>query len=255
MSSDARFYDDDLARAHHADFGWVARAAGRTLLDALAANGLRAGTVVDLGCGSGILSAAVHAAGYDVVGVDLSPAMVALARSHVPAGDFRQGSVFDAELPAGAVGAAAAGEVLGYTADDRSGLDALADVARRVAAALVPGGVFVLDLAGPGRAGPDGHAIVRHDGPDYLLVSEAHEDPVAARLERRITVFRARPDGAWARSDERHELRLLDPDAVADRLSAAGFTVERPPGYAAVDGGPHPLAMPVGWHVFVATRV
>jgi SAM-dependent methyltransferase len=255
MPPDPVFYGDDLARAHHADFGWVARGAARALLDALDAAGLRSGTVVDLGCGSGILSATMHAAGYDVVGVDLSPAMVALARAHVPGGRFRQGSVFDAELPDGVVGVAAAGEVLGYATDGRAGLDALADVAGRVADALVPGGVFVLDVAGPGRAGPEGRTVARHDAATYFLVSEAREDRGAGRLERRITVFRSRPDGAWTWSDERHELRLLDPDAVADRLSAAGFRVRRPPGYPPGEGGSAPVVMPPGWHVFVATRV
>ena len=250
MPVGSAFYGGVLARIHHADFGWVARAAAATLLDELAAAGLRSGTVVDLGCGSGVLGAEVHRAGYDVVGVDLSPDMVDLARAHVPDGSFRVGSVFDAELPAGVVGVAAVGEVLGYRADDRAGLDALTAVAERVAAALVPGGVFVLDVAGPGRAGPAGRALVVHDRPGTVLVSDARE--ATGTLERRITIFRQRDDGAWDRDDERHVLVLLDPDEVAARLGAVGLAVRRPSGYAAAEGGRPEL--PAGWQAFVATK-
>jgi SAM-dependent methyltransferase len=46
------------------------------------------GLVLDVGCGTGQLGAAIASEGYDVFGVDLSPAMVARARERGLAGTF-----------------------------------------------------------------------------------------------------------------------------------------------------------------------
>ena len=78
-------YDTDLAFIHDAGFGHVACAASDELLDMLKRQKINAGTVVELGCGSGILSDRLAQAGFDVVGYDISPAMVELARKRVPA--------------------------------------------------------------------------------------------------------------------------------------------------------------------------
>src|SRR5207247_4330914 len=75
------FYGAAQARIHHERFGNLARAASELVPDRLAAAGIGRGTVVDLGCGSGIYAAAMTAAGYDVVGCDLSPDMIELARA------------------------------------------------------------------------------------------------------------------------------------------------------------------------------
>ncbi|MFD5949002.1 class I SAM-dependent DNA methyltransferase [Streptomyces collinus] len=52
--------------------------------------------VLDLGCGTGLPTARRLAeAGFEVVGVDLSGGMVALARKHVPDGTFHQVDIAD----------------------------------------------------------------------------------------------------------------------------------------------------------------
>lgn len=52
--------------------------------------------VLDLGCGTGLPTAQQLAeAGFEVVGVDLSDGMVALAQQHVPAGVFHQADIAD----------------------------------------------------------------------------------------------------------------------------------------------------------------
>ncbi|MCC2696079.1 methyltransferase domain-containing protein [Nodularia sp. LEGE 04288] len=55
--------------------------------------------VVDLGCGSGILVQELEAAGYDVLRIDISEALVAIARKRVPNGQFRQELLLTTELP------------------------------------------------------------------------------------------------------------------------------------------------------------
>ena len=48
------------------------------------------GVVIDLGCGAGDLCEPVRAAGFDYLGVDLSPDMVALAQRRFPDAAFRR---------------------------------------------------------------------------------------------------------------------------------------------------------------------
>jgi SAM-dependent methyltransferase len=232
------FYGPEQATIHHEYFGQLARDAATLVCRELNTAGLLEGTVVDLGSGPGIFAAAMGNAGYDVVGVDISPAMVELAGANAPNATFTVGSIHDADLPR-AVAITALGEVLNYATDPRAGLDALATLAKRVRAGLVPGGVFVLDLATPGRGALGQRFIDTGDWSIGVLMDEADDT-----LTRRITIY-VRDDDAFRRVDETHVLRLYEPQAVVDVLTAAGFTTEVLEGYAG------PVAFS-GWKVFVA---
>lgn len=246
------FYGEDQAAIHHREFGDLAHTAADLVIDDLRSSGLASGTVIDLGCGSGILARAVSEAGYQVVGVDLSPDMVELARAEAPTAEIIIGSVHDAEIPP-AVAVTAVGEVLNYATDARAGLEALAALAERIAAALAPGGIFVFDVALPGRHGPSNRRTVFHDREDWSLAISAEEHDHT--LDRRIVVFRRTPSsggalaGLYRRTDEHHVLRLYDPGAVERVLRAAGFIVERRAGYGPSATRSTPAS---GWAVFVA---
>jgi SAM-dependent methyltransferase len=241
------FYGPDLAHVHDAAFGALAEAGARELLMRLGEAGWSEGVVVDLGCGTGILGQRVAAAGFDVVGIDVSPDAVALARRRVPGARFSVGRALEAELPP-CVAVAAVGEVLGYEAGDAGagGADALAAVLRRIGAALAPGGLLLLDLAGPGRE--PAPRRVWHEGEDWLLCLEAREDGGAGVLRRRIAVLRRGAEGSWRRTDEEHVIRLHAPEAVVAALDAAGLApVTRLAGYGV-------LAFGAGHAGFLARR-
>ncbi|MGH9145123.1 MAG: class I SAM-dependent methyltransferase, partial [Vicinamibacterales bacterium] len=97
--------------------------------------GLATGTIVDLGCGSGILARHLTDAGYAIVGFDVSDAMVAIARTHVPNAEFHVGSFVTARIPS-CVGVAAIGEVLNYAFDDGNDPSACRQLFSRVHKAL-----------------------------------------------------------------------------------------------------------------------
>ena len=208
------FYPADLARIHDEGFGDFARAAACALLERRPAAGL----VVELGCGSGISSQIFARNGYDVLGIDLSAEMLAIAQRRVPVGDFRQGSIWDAELPR-CTAVTAIGEVINYAADQRAGAERLPGLFERVHHALQPGGLFMFDFALPGRGG-GGPRV--HEGRGWRVISEAIEDPASRTLERRMRIV--------AREHEReeiHHLRLYDEEAVRLALERAGFSCER----------------------------
>lgn len=58
-----------------------------------------AGPIADVGCGPGLVTAHLHALGTTAFGVDLSPAMVALARESYPDLRFEEGSMTALKVP------------------------------------------------------------------------------------------------------------------------------------------------------------
>ncbi len=241
------YYGPDQALIHHTRFGDLAADAARLIGDRLTAAELGSGHVTDLGCGSGILAALLIECGYTVTGVDISDAMVDLARNNAPSGTFAVGPALDAEIPP-SVAVAATGEVLNYATDPRAGLDALAVVATRVFGALDVGGVFALDLSTPGRnLGLDvRHVFHEHDS--WMLGMHATEDGL--RLDRRIVILVRESDGRYRRVDEHHELVLYEASEVVTILETVGFAVEVRAAYSK----PTPSQPPSGWAVFVATK-
>ena len=238
------FYGPEQAAIHHERFARLADRAANLLLRNLAQAGLTAGTVVDLGCGSGILARRVSEAGYDVLGVDVSPAMLEIARAEAPRATFLEAPLLDVELPR-SVAVTATGEALNYVVGDGAGEQAFDGLVRRVGDALVAGGTFLFDVSIHGRSGPDGVRVQFHDAPAWSVgVRETEE---AGKVTRQIATFLRDADGRYARVDERHVLHLYDPRELASTLEAAGFAVLLRPDYG--DEG-----FLAGWTVVVATR-
>jgi SAM-dependent methyltransferase len=234
-------YGADLAFVHDTGFGGFARNGGRWILAQLRRRGIRDGRVVDLGCGSGIWADALCRAGYDVLGVDTSAAMLALARRRAPRATFRRGSLLDANIPP-CDAVTSLGECLSYAFDARAGTRALPALFRRVRRALRPGGLFVFDVAAPGRGA--GAPVRWHAGEGWVVVARVAEDTRRRVLTREITTFR-RVGRTWRRSDEVHRLRLYRPRDVVSALAEAGFHARQMRGYGA-------LRLPRGWVVFAA---
>lgn len=241
-------YRDDLAFIHDAGFGHVAQNAATELLKELARKPKSAQAslrVVDLGCGSGILAEAVSAAGYKVLGFDLSDAMLALAAKRAPEAEFRRQSFLSAEIPP-CLAVAAAGEVFNYLFDRRNPGRRLASVFDRVYEALLPGGLFLFDVAEPGRVG--GSAPVRgySEGVGWACMYTAEEDRRRKTLTRTITTFRKLGE-AYRRHREIHRLRLYPRSEVTQQLKRAGFQVRTLGGYAR-------FRFPTGWIAFLARK-
>jgi SAM-dependent methyltransferase len=222
-------YRNDLAYIHDAGFGFVADSAGPLLVKELRKVGHTHGTVIELGCGSGILSTHVANAGYDVVGIDQSRAMIELAKRRVPSGRFRVESVFDAKLP-NCVGVAAVGEIVNYLFDDSNSDQRLRELVQRVHTALRPGGLFLFDIAEPGRVPGGGPISSYRLGDDWAVLFTSSEDGQNSMVTRDITTFR-RVGKLYRRDREFHQLRLLRRQDVLNMLRHLGFRVRILPGY------------------------
>jgi SAM-dependent methyltransferase len=235
-------YGQDVAYVHDAGYLDWAEQATPVVVELLRRRGVEGGRVVELGCGSGATAAGLTAAGHDVHGIDASRAMVEMARTRAPGAHFRVGSWVDAQIPE-CDAVVAIGEVLGYTGSARGTKAELVDLFGRVRTALSPNGLFVFDLAIPGRI-PGGEESAFEVGEDWACLYTASES--GPHLQRRITTFRRIDGGAtYRRTEEVHRLRLWHTREVDKMLRDARFRVQVRRGY----GG---RALAPGHRVFVA---
>lgn len=223
-------YREDLAYIHDVGFGHLAKNAAQVLLNALQRSGIDKGQVIDLCCGSGLLARELTAAGYEVLGIDISEALLDMARERVPSARFRQESILRAELPP-CVTVAAIGECFNYLFDEYNTEQALYELLRRIHKALDRGGILLFDVAEPGRVPGSGLQHAHTEGEDWAVLMSAEEDRTNRLLTRRITTFR-KVGELYRRDQEIHRLRLVTRSELLEQLGALGFKVHVLDSYA-----------------------
>lgn len=237
-------YQCDLAYIHDKGFGKFARDSTPGLLRLLQQHGIREGPIVDLGCGSGIWAKELVDCGYQVIGVDISPAMIELARERVPDAQFHIGSFVAFQTPV-CRAVTALGEVFNYLIDPNNSLRTLGQVCKRIFEALTPKGILIFDVAQPGRC--KGLTQRFLEGEDWTCLVEYRQDAAKQRLNRRIVSFRKVGD-TYRRHEETHIQQLYSGREVADMLREIGFRVRRMRRY-----GTYPLSRGVA--AFVARKL
>ena len=222
-------YGADLAYVHHAGFSEYARRTAPEIARRLAACKLFAGRarrclpVIEFGSGGGTTARYLSNRGFAVLGFDLSPAMVALARKNAPLARFAVRSLASTPLPrCGAI--IALGEVVNYLGDGRSTSTHDRSLFRffaRAARALEPGGLFLFDFMESARQRTFDAST--RSGTDWAVVASARADH--AVLTRSITTIR-QVNGRLRLSQETHRVRLYHRRAIAAALHRLGFRVE-----------------------------
>jgi SAM-dependent methyltransferase len=214
-------YQSDLAYIHHHGYGQHAQEAAPAILKILRENNIKDGTVVDLGCGSGIWARALCDAGYQVIGVDLSSAMIELARERVPEAELHVASFLKFPIPH-CQAVTALGEIFNYLFDASNSFTSLRRVCKTIHQALTPGGVLMFDIAEPGRSRGVTQSFRR--GKDWACLVEYEHDGARKRLTRRIVTFRKTGD-VYRQAEEIHKLQLYGAKDVARMLRDHGFRV------------------------------
>ena len=196
-------YREDLAFIHDAGFSEFAESASMGILEILWRHGIRQGLVLDVGCGSGVLSRELVRAGFDVVGFDASPAMIDLSRAKVPNARFEVARFAEADLPP-CEAVVSIGEVLNYAPFDEV----------RAFMGRIRTRLLLFDVA----ESPNDHES-RVGGDDWTVIALQQSNT------RRILTFRE-IDGEVRRSEEVHELWLHDRKALVALLGEIGFRVK-----------------------------
>jgi SAM-dependent methyltransferase len=216
------YYRDDLALVHHLGFGFHADMCAPGILRLLDPVLEREGVVLELGCGSGLLTKHLVDAGHQVIATDASPAMLELARQTVPgAEDIRVLVMPDDPMPA-CDAVVSIGHPVSYLPDEPAVLRALTNAAD----ALNPGGVYAIDIEDLTWA--DGWSDTRGSvrrADDWVIATE-YSRPSPQTFVRDMTVFLRNGDGTWRRDDERHENTLIDTAKVPGLLAEHGVDAE-----------------------------
>jgi SAM-dependent methyltransferase len=243
MTDKNRYYGRDLALVHHLGFGAHAESCAPGVLALLEPVRERGGVVLEVGCGSGLLTRHLVDAGHRVIATDASPAMVELARDHAKgAEDFRVLVLPDDPLP-DADAVVSVGHVVNYVGDRAAVEQAIVAIAE----AVRPGGLFAIDVcdlewAAVRRNAPGAGKI----GVDWVIAVE-FSVPAPDRFVRHIATFLRNDDGTWRRSNERHENVLLDTTQIPDLLKHTGLDVIVQPSFGTE-------ALPAGLRAVIGRR-
>jgi SAM-dependent methyltransferase len=218
MATDEPYYRPDLALVHHRGFAFHADACAPGILARLEQVRERDGLVVEVGCGSGLLTQHLVDAGHRVIATDASPAMVALTRENVPGVvDVARLTLPDDPIPS-ADAIVSTGHAVSYLPD----ADALDRALVAMAQALVPAGVLAIDVCDLewGAARRDQPDLARV-GDDWAIFTR-FSIPAPDCYIREMTTFVRNEDGSWRRDDERHDNVLVDTSRLPALLAAHG---------------------------------
>jgi len=223
-------YGDDLAYIHASGFREFAKQAVGQIVDLLQNLTFPVNTVVDIGCGAGDSSRALIDAGFQVIAVEPSVALLEIAQKTAPEAKFVHDSAFGLDVPP-CDAVIAVGEPLTY---HKPGTDAPARLRRffkAVHAALSPNGMLIFDLIVFGK-----EPLTKRSwsmGDDWAVLVEVTEDRQSNCLTRDITTFR-KNGKQYRRSREKHSVHVFDECEVAKWLAEVGFDTQVDSRYGSV---------------------
>lgn len=216
------YYRQDLALVHHRGFGFHADLCAPGILDLLAPVRERDGLVLEVGCGSGLLTNYLVDAGHRVLATDASPAMLELARETAPGAE----AIERLTLPDDPVPAADAVVSIGHALCYLPSADAVDRSLVALARALRPGGVLALDLEDLEWAAARVEQPVQgRVGEDWAIITRVSV-PAPDRFVRDMATFVRNADGSWRRDDEHHENVMVDTARVPALLAAEGVEAD-----------------------------
>ncbi len=158
--------------------------------------------LLDMGCGTGSMTLALAAEGYDMIGLDLSEEMLAMAETSAREAGydilFLQGDMTDFELYGTVDGIVCSLDGINHLTSREALRDCFACVARY----LNPGGLFLFDVNTPCKF------RTQYADNDYLLEEDGAVCCWSNRLNARgdicdfiLTVFEEQPNGLYKRTD------------------------------------------------------
>lgn len=143
MSTEREKRDREAAAYDRFFPAWRVEAETNAVAREVRSHGQR-GVVVDLGCGTGRILRAVAPSFQRAIGVDFSPASLAVMHGHLPDAERIEADVLSVPLPDGLADVVTCAQVLQHLPDEAS-RDGLIREARRL---LKPGGLLVLTCYG-----------------------------------------------------------------------------------------------------------
>lgn len=179
-------------------------------------------TIIDAGCGGGHLSVRLADEGLRVIGMDVSPDMLAIAQQRA---EKRAVTLLQADLAQNlpfpkAKAIVLCLDVVHYLPSE----DAFLRMLRRAQTALPPNGVLIFDMLVPGflearaRSGP-----IRMEKSGRRLLWKTRKES-ADRIVYDLALF-TKTSSRWRKETERQRLQILQPDRLLRRIETTDFQV------------------------------
>ena len=178
---------------------------------------------VDIGCGNGAFTRSLAKAGYDMLGADISPAMLQkaeeLSRKEGTPCKYILADVTKLSLPHKLDFAVSVNDCLNYVPPEK-----LATALKRVRSSLKKGGIFLFDISSEYKLRHKvGNNLFCDDAEDATCIwfTALHENV----LTLDVTLFLKQSDGSYVRADERHTQYIHTEQEVLSALEKSGFSV------------------------------
>ena len=196
-------------------FGWnfYPEEFAELLLKWMQENGIRVESMLDIGCGTGVLCHVLQEHGIKAHGMDLSEGMIEVARRNYPEIPFEQGNMITYDTPLRFDLVTSTCDAMNHILDPSD----LQKVMRRVHGYLAPGGYFLFDLLKEGETAEcDPEDLGEIDGTRLQFqIGRTEEGLVNLKIE----LFR---DEVVVQTEESRE-RIYSPELVEQLLRQAGF--------------------------------
>jgi SAM-dependent methyltransferase len=182
-------------------------------------------TVLDVGCGTGEHARRLSDSGFQVDGVDLSEAFVALARAKHPAGRFIVADMIDLRLDRRYDAVLCLFSSIGYART----LDRVATAFRRFSEHLAPGGVILVEPWFPPGVLDTTHVFHNSASEGGVQIDRAAHNEIAGRISKLHFDYTVTDAAGTRQFSEVHELGLFTTEEMLDAFRSAGLEVAHDP--------------------------
>ncbi|WP_025784813.1 class I SAM-dependent methyltransferase [Sporosarcina sp. D27] len=194
----------------------------------IALHGLSGKKILDVACGTGILSVLLAERGADVTGIDLSEEMLAVAVSRAnerfPSLKFSQQAMQRLDVSGRYDAAVIPIDSLNYLENELEVTQTFISIHD----VLLPGGLLLFDVHSTFKTDElfmESPFTYVSDNISYIWETEEGEEPHSVQSE--LAFFVREEDGRYSRFDEVHYQRTFPIMKYVELLEQTGFTVER----------------------------
>ena len=183
-----------------------------------------AGTVVELGCGTGNLTERLCRMGYRMIASDISEEMLSVAdQKKEEAGLdilYLQQDMRELDMPIGAAAVICACDGMNYILEEEELLDVFTGVRKT----LADGGIFVFDMNTEAKFREIGESTIAENREEGSFIWENDYDEEQRLNCYALTLFLPEAEtGLFRKYEEEHWQRAYEPEQIQRLLREAGF--------------------------------